>query len=62
MEMVRRNVPYGDAYILLSTIYLERGQLNEAAGVYRSVSGNPRLTQSERESLQTILRRLEQGL
>jgi Tfp pilus assembly protein PilF len=61
-EMVRRNVPYGDAYILLSTIYLERGQLNEAAGVYRSVSGNPRLTQSERESLQTILRRLEQGL
>jgi Tfp pilus assembly protein PilF len=61
-EMVGRNVPYADAYVLLSTIYLERGQLNEAAGVYRSLSGNPRLTQSERESLQAILRRLEQGL
>ena len=60
-EMVGRNVPYADAYVLLSTIYLERGQLNEAAGVYRSASSNPRLSQSEKESLQTTLHRLEQG-
>jgi tetratricopeptide (TPR) repeat protein len=61
-DMVRRNVPYGDAYALLGAIHLERGELDEAAAVYRSAYGNPRLTQSERESFRTILRRLEQGL
>jgi Tfp pilus assembly protein PilF len=60
-EMVRRNVPYGDAYALLGQIYLERGEVDEAAGVYRSASGNGSLTQSERESFRTMLRKLEQG-
>jgi Tfp pilus assembly protein PilF len=60
-EMVGRGVPYSDAYILLGTIYLERGQIDEAAGVYRSAYGNRNLTQPERESFRTVLRRLEQG-
>ena len=59
-EMVRRNVPYGDAYALLGAIHLERGELDEAAGVYRSAWDNRSLTQTERENFGTLLRRLEQ--
>jgi tetratricopeptide (TPR) repeat protein len=61
-EMVRRNVPYADAYALLGSIHLDRGQWGEAADVYRSAFGNGRLAQAERESFRMILRRLEQGL
>ena len=61
-DMVRRNVPYGDAYALLGQIHAERGELDEAAGVYRSAWSNGRLSQSERESFRTMMRRLEQGL
>jgi Tfp pilus assembly protein PilF len=60
-QMVRRNVPYADAYALLAAIHLERGELNEAADVYRSACGNSSLTQDERESFRTMLRGLEQG-
>jgi len=61
-DMVRRNVPYGEAYALLGEIHLKRGEVDEAAGVYRSAWGNGRLTQSERESFRGLMRRLEQGL
>ncbi len=61
-EMVRRNVPYADAYALLAAIHLERGELEEAANVYRSACANGSLTQGEREQFETMLRRLEQGL
>ena len=57
-EMVRRNVPYGDAYALLGTIHLERGRWDEAAAVYRSACDNARLTPAERESFREFLRRL----
>ena len=60
-DMVRRSVPYADAYALLGSIYLERGQTNEAAGVYRSAWRNGNLTQSEREGFQVMMRRVEQG-
>jgi len=59
-DMVRRSVPYSDAYALLGTIHLERGELDEAAGVYRSACGNGNLSQTERESFRMLLRRLEQ--
>lgn len=61
-DMVRRNVPYADAYALLGTIHLERGQWDKAADVYRSACGNGGLSQAERENFRMILRRLEQGL
>jgi tetratricopeptide (TPR) repeat protein len=60
-EMVRRNVPYADAYALLATIHLERGELDEAAGVYRSALANERLTETERESFRLMLGRVQQG-
>jgi Tfp pilus assembly protein PilF len=60
-EMIRRSVPYSDAYLLLGAIYLERGQRDEAAEVYRSAWGNRHLTPTERESFRAMLRRLEQG-
>jgi len=59
-EMVRRSVPYGDAYALLGAIHLERGELDEAAGVYRSAWDNRSLPEIERENFRTLLRRLEQ--
>jgi tetratricopeptide (TPR) repeat protein len=60
-EMVRRSVPYGDAYALLGSIHLERGEVDEAAGVYRSACGNGNLTQGEREDFRMLLRGLERG-
>jgi len=61
-EMVRRHVPYGAAYALLGEIHLQRGEVDEAAGVYRSAWGNAALPQSERESFRAMIRKLEQGL
>ncbi len=61
-DMVRRNVPYAEAYVLLGEIYLQRGQADEAAGVYQSAWGNGNLTQDERESFRAMVRRLERGL
>jgi tetratricopeptide (TPR) repeat protein len=58
-DMVRRNVPYADAYALLGEIHLQGGQADEAAGVYRSAWANGGLTQDERETFRTMLRRLE---
>jgi tetratricopeptide (TPR) repeat protein len=60
-DMVRRNVPYADAYALLGSIYLERGQAEAAAGVYRAAWANGGLAQNEREAFGTMLRRLNQG-
>jgi lipoprotein NlpI len=60
--MVRRNVPYADAYALLGDIYLGQGKVEQAATVYRAAIGNQNLNQLEREGFQTFLRRLGQGL
>jgi tetratricopeptide (TPR) repeat protein len=58
-DLVRRHVPYADAYTLLGEIHLQRGQWNEAAGVYRSAWANGALTQEEREAFRALLGRLE---
>ncbi len=60
-DMVRRSVPHAEAYALLGEIHLQRGQVDEAAGVYRSAWANGSLTQDERAAFRTMLRRLEQG-
>lgn len=59
-DMIRRDVPYSDAYALLGAIHLERRERDAAASVYRSACGNSGLTQSERENFGMMLRRLEQ--
>jgi Flp pilus assembly protein TadD len=56
-EMVRRDVPSSDAYLLLGTIYLERGQVDKAADVYRSAWNNGRLSPAEREGFRAMMRR-----
>jgi len=61
-EMVRRNVPYAEAYALLGEIHLQRGEVDQAAAVYRSAWSNGSLTQSERDGFRAMIRRLEQGL
>jgi Flp pilus assembly protein TadD len=59
-EMVQRNVPYGDVYMLLGTIFIDRGRTGEAARVYRSARDNGNLPQPERESVRMLLRQVEQ--
>ncbi len=60
-EMLRQNIPYSDAYVLLGEIHIERGEWDEAAGVYRSAWTNDRLTPGEREVFRRMLQRLERG-
>jgi Tfp pilus assembly protein PilF len=59
-DMIRRNVPYGDAYTLLATIHLQRGELDKAVDVYSSASHNMELSQQERENFSAAARRLMQ--
>ena len=58
-DLVRRQVPYADAYLLLAQIHLDRGQPSEAAAVYRTGWTNGNLTQDERNAFRALLARLE---
>jgi len=60
-DMIGRNVPYGDAYALLATIHLNRGETDKAADVYSSAYRNMKLTQQERENFNAAALRLNQG-
>jgi Tfp pilus assembly protein PilF len=60
-DMISRNVPYGDAYALLATIHVKRGEPDKAIDVYSSAYRNTKLTQQEREYFKEITRRLKQG-
>ena len=60
-DMIRRNVPYGDAYALLATIHLQQGEPDKAAEVYLSAYRNTELTQQERENFGAAIIRLKQG-
>ena len=61
-DMIRRNVPYGDAYTLLATIHLQRGEPDKAVEVYLSGYRNVTLSQQERETFKAAMWKLEQGL
>lgn len=61
VDMISRNVPYGDTYTLLATIHIQRGQPDKAFEVYSSAYRNTKLTQQERESFRAIAHRLKQG-
>jgi len=60
VDMISRNVPYGDAYALLARIHLQRGQPDKAFEVYSSAYRNTKLTQQERENFRAIAQRLMQ--
>ena len=56
--MVNRRVPHVDAYALLGSIYLQRGDPQKAAGVYRAAQSNERLAPRDREAFGALLRKL----
>jgi tetratricopeptide (TPR) repeat protein len=60
-DMVNRNVPYADAYVLLATIYIQTEEPDKAIDVYSSAYRNMKLTQQERDNFRTALFRLKQG-
>jgi Tfp pilus assembly protein PilF len=62
VEMINRNVPYGDAYALLATIHLRCGDPDKAAEVYLSACQNVKLSQRERETFKAAMWKLEQRL
>ena len=59
-DMVSRNVPYRDIYVLLATIHLQRGETDKAVNVYLSASNNTKLTQQERNDFGAAARSLKQ--
>lgn len=59
-DMIIRNVPYADAYALLATIYIQRGDPEKAVDVYSSGYRNTKLTQQERENFRAAALRLNQ--
>jgi Tfp pilus assembly protein PilF len=60
-DMISRNVPYVDAYALLATIYIRRGESEKAVDVYSSAYRNTKLTQQARDNFRAAALRLKQG-
>jgi tetratricopeptide (TPR) repeat protein len=60
-DMISKNVPYGDTYALLATIYIQLEEMDKALEVYSSAYHNTQLTQQERENFRNIVNRLKQG-
>jgi len=56
--MVKRQIPYSDAYALLGAIYQKRGELDKAADVYQAAVKNKRMSQQDRTSFETMMKRL----
>lgn len=57
--MVSRQVPYADAYALLGSIYVRRGKMQRAAGVYRAATANDRLDLRTRRAFEAMMKGLE---
>jgi len=58
-DMVGRKVPYRDAYALLATIYLGRGETKKAADVYRKAQMNEGLDSRVRREFEILAQRLK---
>lgn len=58
--MVNRAVPSADAYALLASIYLQRGDREKAIGVYRAAQANERLDPRARSAFKAMMLRLQQ--
>jgi Tfp pilus assembly protein PilF len=57
-DMIGKQVPYSDAYVLLATIYQKKGEINKAIAVYQAASKNKRFSQRERENFVMMNKRL----
>jgi len=57
-SMVKRQIPYSDAYALLGAIYQRRGEIAKAVEVYQSAIKNKRMSQQDRTSFETMMKRL----
>jgi tetratricopeptide (TPR) repeat protein len=57
-DMVKRQIPYVDAYTLLGTIYLRQGEPDKATRVYTSAQKNKKLSQIDRKSFEEMAQRL----
>lgn len=58
--MVKRQIPYSDAYALLGAIYQRRGEFDKAVEVYQAAVKNNQLSQQERRSFEAMIKRLQQ--
>jgi Tfp pilus assembly protein PilF len=56
--MVKRQIPYSDAYALLGAIYQRRGEFDKAVEVYQSAVKNNRMPQQDRTSFEAMMKRL----
>ncbi|MHC4293643.1 MAG: tetratricopeptide repeat protein [Planctomycetota bacterium] len=59
-DIVKRQIPYVDAYTLLGAIYLRQGELDKAAEVYTSAQKNRKLSQIDRKSFEEMIQTLQQ--
>ena len=57
-DMVKRQIPYSDAYALLGAIYQRRGELDKVVEVYQAAVKNKRISQQDRTSFETMMKRL----
>ena len=56
--MVKRQIPYSDAYAMLGAIYQRRRELNKAIEVYRAATKNNQLPQRDRSAFETMIQNL----
>jgi tetratricopeptide (TPR) repeat protein len=56
--MVKRQIPYSDAYALLGAIYQKRGEIDKAVEVYQAAVKNKRMSQQDRTGFETMMKRL----
>ena len=56
--MVKRQIPYPDAYALLGAIYQRQGEISKAAGVYQAAVKNKRISQQDRTSFEKMMKRI----
>ena len=57
--MVKRQVPYSDAYALLGAIYQRRKEFDKAIKVYQAAIKNEQLPQGERSGFEAMMKRLQ---
>ncbi len=56
--MVKRKVPYSDAYAFLGSIYQRQKEFDKAIDIYQAAVNNEKLPQQDRTSFETMMKRL----